>query len=279
VNEALYDCEIVRDLLLAYAGQSAGAKTIALVEMHLETCASCREELESLRDNDAQATQIGQEVLAKFNKRHSKKYKRAVLRAALLSLTAVIVVSALLFGVRVPVAITRGDIELTSNQSIDPRDDEFSVGWIYFNMFYYRLPGTPYMNVWGSTHYDNTTGTQTEYTFYNINPRLVDVLLSPFGRFYSRSSGYSRENPVVQDEEGQWQPKYPNVIWKVYYYQSRDEGVLYDTVFAEGREGPRQSLLDSEGNLKPEVAEIATLLWEGPVKDDPEHPYVFTEYQ
>jgi hypothetical protein len=270
VNEELFDCEIMRDLLPAYAGQSAGAKSSALVETHLQTCAACREELESLRESDARALQIGREVLEKFNRRHSKKYRRAVLRAVLISLAAVIGIAALLFAVRVPVTLTLDDIELNSFQSISPGDDEHATGWLDFTLYYHRMPGTPYINEWSATHLDDATGTLTEYTFYNVSPRLVDALLSPIAfSYYSRGDGYSFEVPLVQSEDGQWQPKYPNVIWKVYYYQSRDEDVLYNTVFSEGREGPRQSLLDSEGNLKPEIVEIATLLWEGPVEDIP----------
>jgi hypothetical protein len=273
MNGEQLDCEIVRDLLPAYAGQSAGAKSSALVEAHLQSCDACREELENLREGDAQALRIGREVLEKINKRHSKQYRRGVLRAALISLAAVIAAAALLFGLRVPVTLTSDDIELRNDYSWASGDGGVGAAdWRGlsrgFHMEYHHKPWTPFMNEWSNAHYDDATGTQTEYTFYNIAPRLVDVLLSPFtAGAYPRMIGYSRDEPIAQDEDGQWQPKYPNVVWKVYYYQRRDEDVLRRSVFPEGYGGPRESLLDSEGNLKPEVAEVATLLWEGPVED------------
>ena len=278
MNEEQFDCEFVRDLLPAYAGQSASARTNAIVEGHIPGCSSCKEELEGLRENDARALQIGRDVLEKYNKRHSKKFRRTVLLSVVLSLVGVIGIAALLFGVRVPVTLTLDDMELSAGYGVhnyEGREDgREEVGSVNFGMEYHRKPGTPYIHEWSATHYDDATGTLTEYTFYNIAPRLVDVLCSPIApHLFQRSNGYSYEYPEIQDEAGQWQPKYPNVIWKVYYYPYSAEDVLYDITFPEGVKGPdprpRESLLDSDGNLKPEIAEIATLLWEGPVEDVP----------
>jgi len=276
MNEELLDCEIVRDLLPAYAGQTAGAKSSALVEAHLETCGACREELESLREGgregDAQALRIGREVLGKINKRHSKQYRRGVVRAVLISLAAVIGITGLLFGVRVPVTLTSDDIELSNDYSWASGGDDGGADWRGlcrgFHMEYHHKPWTPFTNMWADVHFDDATGTETEYTFYTISPRLLDVLVSPVTMVsYPRSIGYSRDEPMIRDEDGQCQPKYPNVIWKVYYLNSRDEDVMQKVVFPEGYRGPRERFLDSEGNLKPEIAQVATLLWEGPVED------------
>lgn len=271
MNEALYDCEVVRDLLPAYAGQSAGAKSSAMVEAHLRTCPTCRAELESLRENDVHALQIGREVLEKFNKKHSKKYKRAVLRAVLISLASVVAAAALLFAVRVPVTLDLDDMELNSGFYFDDVDNK-TVGMLDFSMKYNRRPWAKQVGELTSRHYDDATSTLTEATFYNISPRLVDILLSPFipsghslWGYPDRSDAYSLDIPLVQGEDGQMQSKYPNVVWKVYYYQHRDEDIMTRTLFPKGHDGPRQSLLDSKGNLKPEIAEVVTLLWEGPV--------------
>ena len=277
MNEEQFDCEFVRDLLPAYAGQSASAKTNAIVEGHIQDCTPCLEELESLRESDARAQQIGRGVLEKYNKRRSKKYRRTVFLSVALSLAGVIGIAVLLFGVRVPVTLTLDDIELRNDYSYVDGDDGLGTDWQGisrgFHMEYHRKPWTPYMNEWSNVRYDDTTGTMTEYTFYNIAPRLVDVLLSPFTARNTRMIGYSRDVPMTRDEDGQCQPKHPNVVWKVYYYPYSAEEVLYDIVFPEGVKGPdprpRESLLDSEGNLKPEIAEIATLLWEGPVDGIP----------
>jgi len=276
VNEEQFDCEFVRDLLPAYAGQSASAKTNAIVEEHIQDCPPCREEREVRRKGDARALQIGQGILEKYSRRHSKKFKRTVLLSVTLSLAGVIGIAALLFGVRVPVTLTLEDMVLSANYGVhnyEGREDgREEVGSVNFGMKYHRKPGTPYIHEWSATHYDDATDTLTEYTFYNIAPRLVDVLCSPIApHLFQRSSGYSYEYPEIQDEEGQMQPKYPNVVWKVYYYQYRDESILYNVTFPDDIEGiyRRQSLLDSKGNLKPEIVEIATLIWEGPIEEIP----------
>jgi len=273
VNEEQFDCDFVRDLLPAYAGQSASAKTNAIVEGHIPDCPACREELEGLQESGARALQIGQDVLGKVKKKHSKKHRRTVLLSILLSIIGVIGIAALLFGVRVPVTLTSGDIELSNDYSWADGGDGIDAEWRGlsrgFHMEYRHKPWTPLMSEWSDVHYDNATGTQTEYTFYSITPRLVDCLLSPFtSKRNPRMTGYSRDVPMVRDENQQCQPKYPNVIWKVYYYNHRDEDVLKQVVFPEGLEGSRESLLNSDGSLKPEIAEIATLLWEGPVEVD-----------
>ena len=277
MNEEQFDCEFVRDLLPAYAGQSASAKTNAIVEGHIQDCTPCLEELESLRESDAHALQIGQGVLEKYNKRRSKKYRRSLLLTILFSLASAAGIAVLLFNVRVPVTLTLDDMWLRSGFHFDFDDTENqTVGMLEFSMEYIRRPWARQVEELTSRHYDDATGTLTEATFYNVSPRLVDVLLSPIippGRnlwgYPLRVDAYSLDVPLVQGEDGQMQSKYPNVIWKVHYYQHRDEAIMTRTLFPDGHNGPRQSLLDSEGNLKPEIAEIATLLWEGPVESIP----------
>ena len=279
MNEEQFDCEFVRDLLPAYAGQSASAKTNAIVEAHIRDCPICREEFEGLQESDARALQIGRGVMERYNKKHSKKYRRSVLLTILLSLVGAAGIAVLLFNVRVPVTLSLDDMELHSGFHFDDVESQGkvqTVGMLDFSMEYYRRPWAKQVMELTSRHYDDATGTLTEATFYNISPRLVDVLLSPIippGRnlwgYPLRVDAYSLDISLVQGEDGNMQPKYPNVVWKVYYYQHRDEDIMTRTLFPEGHNGPRQSLLDSDGNLKPEIVEIATLLWEGPVEGIP----------
>ena len=267
-----FDCDFVRDLLPAYAGQSASARTNAIVEGHIPNCPPCREELESLRESDARALQIGRGVLEKYNRKRSKKYRRSVLLTVLLSLVGVIGIAALLFGVRVPVTLTLDDMELCNDVQYNDNENP-TERMLGFHMQYFRRPWAKYVGEITSHHYDEATGTLIMCAFYNVSPRLVDVLLSPifppgqrwFG-YPSRYDGFAIEDPLTRGEDGQLQPKYRNVIWKVYYYQHRDEDLFLRTLFPDGHNALRESLLDGEGNLKPEIAEIATLLWEGPVE-------------
>lgn len=86
------NCNIIRDILPLYVDEVVSEDTKELVSEHLETCQSCRQELEQLRKTVA----IPVEREAGPLKRFKKKWKQARFRTSLISILCTAVVLAAL---------------------------------------------------------------------------------------------------------------------------------------------------------------------------------------
>lgn len=279
------NCEVIRDLLPPYAYGLANPATCALVDGHLETCESCNQALEQLRNEEEAMPLPPGEALGRVK----KKIKRKKLRNALVSVIAAIAVLCAGFYFLVvrdyAVPYSEGDFQVQFvNEDWEPDENGTPA------LSYYRA--NHYLSSHGEFYHTYSDGSKLVVYFVRLMkyPKLQVKLNGSNGLMNGAADGEWQgslllngavtEPLVTPDGENVWlnqspfdtdyslAEKPPKTTCKVYYLE--DFGKLKPKRRSTRVVNRISTEEPSEEDLLPyalteEVLKYCTLIWEGDV--------------
>jgi hypothetical protein len=250
-------CGIIRDLLPPYADGLAGPESRALVDEHLESCEACGDALEQLRGEAAQPPLPPDKALGRVKKQINKRRLRTGIIAGAAGLAAATALGFFLFAFPLNVRVTKENITNVEQRTYyDPADGkpdrelrmEFSIN-----------PGP--WRAWDE-HRFHDDGSTTII-------RLISWYRTPWesiGRFLdigTQHDGFMILGAHFDDPSDPGRLISPTgpIHWQVYTVRCYDWYKIDPVKMPALTDDVTISLLDKDGELKPEVAKYCTLLW------------------
>ena len=264
------NCEVIRDLLPPYAYGLANPSTRALVDGHLETCASCNKALEQLRAEEKEAPLPPGRALVRVK----KKIKRKRLRIALLSVVTAIAVLCTGFYFLVvrdyPVPYSQGSMQVDRRNEDGEPDENGHLGITDFR-------ANHHMSSYGPIFHLDADGNALVVYFVQLrkHPALQVKLLGPVtgapdgewqGSLWIHWASADGEYYTLKEKPAQ-------VTCRVYYAEdfgklkSKGNGIFHEinhmSTDDPNYKPSEEELLPYE--LTEEVLSQCTLIWEGDI--------------
>ncbi|MDR1464219.1 MAG: zf-HC2 domain-containing protein [Oscillospiraceae bacterium] len=266
-------CQVCRDLLPLYADGITSTESAALVESHTAACDSCRTELGRLRLPAPLSEDTPKRTIKQVKKRIHRKRRLAVTGAV--AGTAALLL--LLLGVQtkfhLPVELRPEDVvsvrfggaatedPLPYGNGFHVRPHDLTITW--------NIGASDKIAIDAQNHV-NPDGSVTESLFLSLSVTPIAKLLQPGKQQRDFSAGLAayRQDPD-QPVSGDALPEpYEVSRLRIYYVSQKDLDRFYELsrpIQNAAGDFVDQALLDESGELLPEIAKLATLIWEGPV--------------
>lgn len=195
------ECNIIRDILPLYIEDMVSADTVSFVEEHLNECAACRAELESMKQSNSlekmyensSAEQVDEAAPLKALKR--KMRKRKILTVALSSVSAMAIVCSIFF------LLAFGGLP-TNSEKIELRTEFQYNDSAYldqsFALHILRLDGMP-LNAKVENVYETDEYGKKLLVGYEITPKAVAFNFGQHAGNYT--IGYTHFGDTAPDED------------------------------------------------------------------------------
>ena len=231
-------CEACRDLLPLYADGVASGESAALVESHLAGCEDCRAELDRLKEKPPVLGESPKESMLLV--KHTLRRKR--LKIALFVALGCVAFFLLLSTV-VAFQVVGMDVISVGLESANAEDPP---------LVYVRTAAAANSSIGCFEHFTDKDGNMTVHDFETFNTPPWRGLLFPPGK-HEFGGGY------MDGETEEYLKQGKELRMRVYEIRWADW-----EQFERLRD--KEDLFDNDGRLLPKIANIAKLVWEGPVQ-------------